>query len=200
MSEILGDADREPRGKRRFGGDRDSIDDRPAFDDLGYGDDFDDEFSAPGPLRRFVARIATAESLAIASVVIATASWLDLPAVNNSAALLSISHSYTPTYSGRAQATGQIIVALIAVLLAVAGRRRGLRDEPGEHEHPEPAQARLNWASYVSGAALIIGLLSIALAVVEFLIAGTSHEPGADKIATVQGLAALSGALPWLPR
>lgn len=196
MNEVLGDADPPSRGRR-------SVNDSPPFGDLddGYGD-LDDGFEAePGPVRQLVARVATAESLAVASVVIATASWLDLPAVGNATGLLSMSHSYTPTYSGRVGAVGQIIVAVIGVILAIAGRRRAARDEGGPAEQSASAQPRVTWVSHLCGAALIIGVLSIVLAVVDFVIAGTAHAPTSDSFQTVQGLAAgFSGGFPWSPR
>jgi hypothetical protein len=166
MSEVLGDAD--PPARRR----RPVDDDRPAFD--GFDDsyhDFDDGFAAePGPLRRFIAKVAMPESLAIAAIVVAAASLLNLPAVSDTVNSLSVSRQFDPTFLGRVDAAGQFVVAAIGFVLAIAARRRKpVGDQPDAHA--------TSWTPIVSGGALIIAAVSMLLSVVSFLIAGTAHDP-----------------------
>jgi len=170
MSEVLGDAD--PPARRR----RPLDDDRPAFDgfDDSYQDfdgDFDDGFAAePGPLRRFIAKVAMPESLAIAAIVVAAASLLNLPAVSDTVNSLSVSREFDPTFLGRVDAAGQFVVAVIGFVLAIAARRRKpVADQPEAHA--------ASWTPIVSGGALIIAAVSMLLSVVSFLIAGTAHDP-----------------------
>ncbi|MGH8890344.1 MAG: hypothetical protein ACRDV3_11405 [Acidothermaceae bacterium] len=164
MSEVLGDADPPARGGRL------PDDDRPAFDDFDDDSDFGDGFDTePGPLRRFVAKVATRESLAIAAIVIASASLLDLPVVGDAVNSLSVSRGFDAAFLGRVNAAGQLVVAAIGFALAITARRRKPVAEPNDPP--------TNWVPQVSGAALIIGAVSGVLAVVAFLIAGTAHQP-----------------------
>lgn len=178
MNEVLGDADPPARGRKPVGdgplGDGRLDDDIRPFDDLDdYGDvgDPGDGFDVePGPFRRFVAKVATPESLAIAAIVIAAASYVGIPAVLGTANSLWVSRGFDPAFGGRVDAAGQFVVAAIGFALAiVSGRRKPLDDQPEERN--------ASLAPMISGAALIIASISALLAVVAFLVAGTAHQP-----------------------
>jgi len=154
MSEVLGDA--EP-----------ADDPRDDFDDYQYDDGFDRE---PGRVSQFLASVATPEALAIAGLIIATASLLSMPAIGVVANSLALSHPLTPTFVHRADAVGELIIALIGGLLAGLARLTG-------HSQHEPATG-LRWVAHASGAAMMIAALSAAFAIIAVVVAGTAHLHG----------------------
>jgi len=166
MNEVMGDADPPAREGRPLD------DNRPAFDDFDdrYGE-FDDGFDAgPGPVLRFVAKVATPESLSIAAIVVATASLLDLPAIGDTVNALSVSREFDPAFIGRINSGGQFIVAAIGFALAISARRR-------KPVHDQPESRAAPWVPAINGGALIIAAVSAVLAIVAFLVAGTAHRP-----------------------
>ena len=168
MSEVLGDAEPPFRD-----------DEHPPFDEFDDADDYsayDDDFaSEPGAFRSFVAGIATPEALSIAAVVVATASLLDLPAVNIVTNSTAISRALSSSvFPERVAAAGQLIVAVVGALLAGAARRSATPRGRARDAEPQPRPA---WVTTVSGAAVVIAAISAVFAIVAFVVAGTAHQP-----------------------
>jgi hypothetical protein len=172
MSEVLGDAeppfnddDRPPFDTfDDLDGDADGID---GFDNL---DGFDGEVE-PLRVRRAIAGVATPAALAIAALVVATASLLSLPAVAVTVSSLQLRHfdqTSDALFAERAEAVSQLVVAIVAALLAIAARRVAPPD--GDATSP-------SWVANVSAAAMIVAFTSAVLAITAFGIAATSHLP-----------------------
>jgi hypothetical protein len=148
----------------------------PPDDDLDFdpdtGDGFDDdEVGEPGTVGRWVAGIATPAALAVAAVIVATASLLDLPVIGSAASSLSLAHTFAPsTFFERAESLGQLIVAVVGAVLALTARRGRASDG----ERPAPAE----WVGTVSAAALLVATVSAVLAIASLVISATARAPG----------------------
>ncbi len=175
MSEVLDSAN--PPDKGAFS---DSYDD--AGDYAGDGD-----AGEPGAGRRFVAGIVTPPALAIAGLIMATASLIVMPAIGAVADSLSSMSLLTPIRVARINSAGEIIVAVIAALLALTAGHQRIPDNDDESSDPSL------WVRHVSGAAIIVAIVSVLFGTTALIVSAKAHQPNIDQL---QGVTSGQASIP----